>query len=488
MNLTELIQRAEAKLAELLKQRATQTQAIDTLRGAIAAQDTASDEDEQRVNDALAARAATDTAIDAERSTLDSLKAEAARDAEIDRLQAVTVPTGVRGPAYDQVARVGSEERTYAAHKEQAFDRTSGQLREGFKAGGDFERDVAAAFFGDYSAQARLAQHMAEERVERGHYLERAAGTGAFAGLTVPQYLTDLYAPAAAAMRPFADACNKHALPSDGMTVNLSRITTATGVALQASENSAAQETNIDDTLLTINVLTNAGQQTLSRQAIERGTGIEAIVLDDLYRRYHTNLDSTLINQATTGLAAASTLIAYTDASPTVAEFYPLTLQALAAVEAAMLDQASGDNIVVMHSRRWYWLQNALSATWPLMAQPGAAAQSIGNNYGKKYGDGVRGILPNGVPVIVDNNVSTASLAQATTGGTQDHIYVADQRECHLWEDPSAPVFIRAEQAPAASLGVLLVLYGYFAYTFSRYTQSQVISGTGTIPPTFTGV
>jgi hypothetical protein len=49
-------------------------------------------------------------------------------------------------------------------------------------------------------------------------------------------------------------------------------------------------------------------------------------------------------------------------------------------------------------------------------------------------------------------------------------------------------VFIRAEQPAAASLGVLFVLYGYFAYTFSRYTQSQVISGTGTVPPTFTGV
>jgi hypothetical protein len=162
------------------------------------------------------------------------------------------------------------------------------------------------------------------------------------------------------------------------MTVNLSRITTATSVALQASENSAVSETNIDDTLLTINVQTNAGQQTLSRQAIERGTGVEAVVLDDLYRRYHTNLDSTLLNQASTGLAASSTLIAYTDARRRSPLYYPLTLQALAAVEAAMLDQASGENIIVMHSRRWYWLQNALSATWPLMAQPGPPSQAIG--------------------------------------------------------------------------------------------------------------
>jgi len=89
--------------------------------------------------------------------------------------------------------------------------------------------------------------------------------------------------------------------------------------------------------------------------------------------------------------------------------------------------------------------------------------------------------------VIVDNNVTTTGLAGAVTGGTQDHTYVVDQKECHLWEDPAAPVFIRAEQPAAASLGVLLVVYGYFAYTFSRYAQSQLISGTGTVTPAFTG-
>ena len=389
---------------------------------------------------------------------------------------------------------MASEERTYAAHKERGFDKRTGTIRPDAKAGAAFERDVAAAFLGDWSAQSRLSRHMQEERVERAEYFERfdmeqrAAGTGAFAGLTVPQYLTDLYAPAAAALRPFADACNPHELPAAGMTVNLSRITTSTDTGLQASENTAVTEQNIDDTLLTINVQTNAGQQTLSRQAIERGTGTEAVVIDDLFRRYATKLDSTLLNQATTGLAASSTLIAYTSAAPKVVELYPIIVQAQAAVEAAMLDMASGDTIVVMNSRRWYWLQNGLSATWPLITQPGIVPQMLGTNYDVKYGAGVRGVLPNGSPVIVDNNVTTAGLAAAVTGGTQDHVYVLDRQEAHLWEDPNAPLFIRAEQPAAASLGVLMVLYGYFAATFSRYTQAQVISGTGTVTPAFTGV
>jgi hypothetical protein len=49
-------------------------------------------------------------------------------------------------------------------------------------------------------------------------------------------------------------------------------------------------------------------------------------------------------------------------------------------------------------------------------------------------------------------------------------------------------VFIRAEQPAAASLGILFVLYGYFAYTFGRYPgMQQKITGTGLTPPLFDG-
>jgi hypothetical protein len=379
-------------------------------------------------------------------------------------------------PAYDRVARVGMEERTYHAKN----DRTGSQ----------FLQDVTKQFlYRDMEAEQRLVRHMQEERVERAQYLQRAAGTGAFAGLTVPQYLTDMYAPAVAALRPFADQCNHHDLPPDGMTVNISRITTATGVALQASENSAVQETNIDDTLLTENVQTAAGQQTLSRQAIDRGTGVEGIVMDDLFRRYATALDSTLINQATTGLAPVSSLQTYTDASPTSPEIYSQIIAGAASVEGTLLGWAQPD-LVVMHSRRWYKLLSAVSASWPMIYQAGGNLPpvSTGSNSGLGYAKGIRGQLANGLNVCVDNNVTTVGLAQATTGGTQDHIYVVPSQECHLWEDPQAPVFIRAEQPAAANLGVLLVLYGYFAYSFRRFTNATVvISGTGTVPPVYDG-
>lgn len=372
-------------------------------------------------------------------------------------------------PAYDRVARIGNEERTY--HR--------GNARKG----GPFIRDVVKQYlYRDIEAEQRLTRHMQEERVERGQYLERAAGdasTSAFAGLVVPQYLTEMYAPAVAALRPFADICNKHDLPANGMTVNISKITTATSVALQATELAAVSATSIDDTLLTENVQTAAGQQTLSRQAIDRGTGVEDIVMDDLFRRYATTLDATLLNQATTGLSAVATAVAYTDASPTGPELYPKILGAAAGAEAALLGFANPD-VCVMHSRRWYWLNAQMTTTWPMFGQPGIAPQLAGVNLAETYGRGVRGVLPNGMVAVVDNNILT------NYGTNEDEIYVVPRQEAHLWEDPNAPVFLRAEQPAAATLGVLLVLYGYFAYSFRRFTNGmQKVAGTGLILPVF---
>jgi hypothetical protein len=466
MTLAQMIAAARAALGEAITARAATQDALMALRA---------DPDnltEELVAERAQARDNADQLVTQRQRELDELEAEQVRENEIAEMQRRVEPTGAHRnlPAYDRVVRVGAEGRTYRADTD--------------RRGVQFAGDVAAAFLGDFTAQERLARHMQEERVERGALIqERAVGTGAFAGLVVPQYLTDMFAPMAQNGRPFADAMRRHTLPANGMTVNIGRATTGTSAALQASEGAAVSETDFDDTLLTINVQTAAGAQTVSRQGVDRGVNVEDTILEDLYGRHATVIDSTILNQATTGLAAAATAVTYTDASPTTAELYPKVIEGLSGVEAAMLNQASGDNLAVMHSRRWYWMQNAMGTSYPLITQPGVIAQTLGANYAEAYGRGVRGILPNGTPVIVDNNVGTTLGA-----GTEDEIYLVDRRECHLWEDPSAPFFIRAEQPGAKNLQIQLVVYSYFAYTHIRYAHARKISGTGLIAPTFTGV
>ena len=488
MTLTDLITARAAEVAELKK---THEQTLARMRGITTkARDEARDQLtglEQAEYDQLREEASTaEKRYDAANRSLDELQRAAADEgknereaSETEETPAARVARGEQaGPegapktrGYDQQHRIAGEKRTY--DKESDPD------------GAKFFRDIISVAIDrtNYDADDRLRRHMKEERVEWGdEKLTRAAGTGAFAGLTVPQYLTDLYAPAVTAQRPFADACNHHQLPASGMTLNISRITTGTSVALQATENSAVSNTDIDDTLLTINVQTAAGQQTLSRQAIERGAGVEEVTLQDLFKRHATVIDSTLLNQATTGLSAIATANAYTSGSPTGTGLYPKLLASAAGSEAALLGQGNAD-IAVMHSRRWYWMQSQLTSTWPMFQQGNGGAQVMGSvDLQSKYGSGARGVLPSGLVVVTDNNVVTNTGA----GTNEDEIYVAPSEECHLWEDPNAPMFIRAEQPAAASLGILLVVYSYFAYTFGRYPAAmQKIGGTGLVTPTF---
>ncbi|MEU0397950.1 hypothetical protein ABZ208_35395 [Streptomyces sp. NPDC006208] len=426
-------------------------------------------EEDERVAELFAARDQSKSDIEGIEGKLANANKIRAEEMERAAEAKKVTPTEARRPAYDQVARVGNEERTYRKDQDPL--------------GKQFLMDISRQFmFQDVEASHRLAQHMREERVERAEYMQRAVGTGAFAGLTVPQYLTDLYAPATAALRPFADVCNRHPLPEAGMSVNISRITTASGAALQSAENAAVQETNMDDTLLTVNVQTAAGQQTVSRQAIDRGTGIEDVTMQDLFNRVATVLDSTLLNQATNGLTNVAQAVTYTDATPTGAELYPKILGAAAGVEGALLAMGRPSH-AVMHSRRWYWLSSQMSSTWPLINWSGVPVQAGGTaNSGSSYNSGPRGVLPCGLEVVVDNNIAT----NLGAGTNEDEVYVVPSSECHLWEDPNAPLFIRAEQPAAASLGVLLVAYSYFAYTFGRYTNgTQKVSGTGLITPAF---
>jgi hypothetical protein len=370
--------------------------------------------------------------------------------------------------AYDEVARIGQEKRTYSP--------------DNCRKGTEFLADVIASYAHNEEASFRLRAHMREERVERGAYLEKRAnvGTSNFAGLVVPQYLTDLYAPAVAALRPFADICNQHDLPENGMTVNISRITTTTAAGIQ-TEGNAAPTADIDDTLLSENVQTAAGYADLTRQAIERGSGVEEVTMDDLMRRFATSLDGTLLTQATTGLTNVSAATTFDDTTPTVPELWPKFLGAMANAEGALLGMAFPDYII-MHSRRWYWLQSYLGSQYPFIGQPGIPPTQGGVANGNGYNQGVRGTLPNGMRVIVDNNIAT----NGGVGTNQDEIYVVASSECHLWEDPNAPVFIRAEQPLAHQLAVRLVMYGYFAYSFRRYTNAQQkIAGTGLVSPSF---
>ena len=417
-------------------------------------------------------------AIDTDKAALERARKVEREESEIDAAMRESHPAP--GPvsrtnrAYDQVARITSEPRTYN--------------RGNDPSGTNFLADVARAqLAGDAEAYTRLARHSQEERIERaGSYSERTAGdlvTGSsgagIGGICVPQYLVEMTAPAVAARRPLADNMTPHTLPNTGMTFTIPVVTTSTSVANQANQLDAVSATSLNETDLTLSVYTAAGQQTVSRQAVDRSS-IDTFVVSDLLTRYATNLDSQLINMSTYGLSAkaSSTLGAYADTQPTGAKLYPKILAAASGVEAVLM--GTNADLAVMHSRRWYWLSKEMTTSWPLINSQGVPTQAAGVNANANYG-GVRGVLPNGMRVVVDNNCST------TVTVNQDEIYLVPSAEAHLFEEPNSPVYIRAEQPSAAKLAVLYVCWGYYGFTFDRYGAGsmQKCAGTGLTTPTF---
>ena len=353
---------------------------------------------------------------------------------------------------------VKSEARTYSPQSESSF------LKDAY----------SAQFNNDFSAQSRLARHMQEERIER-----RDVTSANFAGLVVPQFLTELAAPFARAGRVTSDLARKHQLPDAGLTISISKVTTGTAVAAQ-TEGAAVQETDMDDTKLDISVSTYAGMQDVSRQSIERGTNIDSLVMADLVSAYHTTLNTAVVAEL---FSSAGNAVTYTDASPTVPELYPKILDSIQKVQTSFF---AGPNVIIMHPRRLAFILAAVDDQKRPLAVPtpssGMPAMAYGNNGGLPlYGNSGYSIV--GLPVYTDATVATDKGASTN----QDTIYIGNSQELHLWEQGSGePMMLRFEQPKASELEITMIVYGYAAFTANRYPSAwSQINGTGLVTPTF---
>lgn len=394
---------------------------------------------------------------------IEKLKAQADADAKASEIRSSVASVATPRVGGTTVTR---ESRTYSERSDSSF----------------FKDAYNAQFKSDFSAQDRLARHMREEEIER-----RDVGTPQFDGLVIPQYLIDLAAPLARAGRPFADfATNKMTLPASGMTLNISRMTTGSSTAVQVTQNDAVSETDVDDTLLTVNVRTIAGQQDMSRQAIERGTGIDVFVTADLIKSWHTTLDAQILNGAGTagtikGLrASGGNAITFTSTAPTVGLLYPKLADAIQQIQT---NSFTNPTHFIMHPRRLAFLLAAVDSTNRPLVVPAANGPMNASGVGagaSVYGNS--GYQMMGLPIITDANVGT------TYGTTtnQDEIYVVNAGEAHLWEQPGSPFTLRYDATGAGSLTLKAVVYGYAAFTAERYPlAASIISGSGLSAPTF---
>jgi HK97 family phage major capsid protein len=357
-------------------------------------------------------------------------------------------------------ARVTSEEATYHNRSKN-----------------DFLADaIAAEFGGSYEARDRIA------RYQREVLDTRDSGTSNFAGLVVPQYLVDSFATLRRAGRPVLDISVNSALPAQGMTLNIGRLTTGVTSYVQASENTAPTESSPDDTLLTINVNTVASMFDLSKQAVLRGTGIETQLLGDAVRSYQTKVDALAINGSgssgehrgilnTSGINA----VTYTDASPTYAEFFPKLVQAITDISTNFFGSATH---IVMHPSLAGCILRALDGSnrpqfTSLLGNPQNAAGTF-----QRPGYDLGGFQILGIPVVLDANMPV----NLGTGTNETAVIVGNFDESYIFEDNSGtPLYVRFEQ-PDGNIAIRTVVFGFSAYTAGKYPAAfSAITGTGLI-------
>lgn len=453
-------------------------------------------EEDQRFSELTRQIAEKTEAITAAQPELDQLRAEVKADDEATRSAQETheVPNSGAGSrrAYDEVARVGREERTYTKQKD-----ARGEAR--------FFVDAYRAQKGDWTAQERLNRH-GQEVVREREISERSLTTGGIAGLTVPQYLVDMAAPILRAGRPLANIVNRHELPDSGMTLFVPRGTTGASAAEQATEGTGVSNTDEVWANLQVPVVTVSGQQDVSRQALERGEAVDSIVYMDLARAHAAKLDNLLINGSgaagqplgilNTGSIGAST--AY-GAAATAATFSLKVAGGIAGVTSA--GAGIFPKVLVMHPRRWGWLTGLVdgsnrpiviaNATGPFNAS--AVISQAGGYSGDTQDAGLHGaefigVHSSGLPVLTDLNIPT-------NVGTpsEDVVLALDTVEQHLWEDGDGmPRQLEFEQTTGGSLLTKLVVYSYAAFTAGRYPAAaykiggaDTVAGQGQVAPTF---
>ena len=403
-----------------------------------------------------------DTEVDGLNARIADLQSEVERSGKND---ATVQKLAAAGSKLERVERV-SEPATY-----QKGDHRASYLL-------DICRAAVPGLDSTGEAMARLQRH-AQDVADLPEYraINRTNGTGGYA--VPPLWLVDQYIALARAGRATANLVSNQQLPAGTDSINIPKLLTGTTVAIQTADNTTVSETNLTDTYVNAPVQTIAGQQNLSIQLLDQSPiAFDEVVFRDLIAAHAAVLDQQVLSGSGStgqvlGIDGTSGILSVPVSSPTVPFTYAAIANAIQQIHGARF---LPPEVIVMHPRRWGWLQSLLDTTnRPLFLPEANHPYNAGGILEKVDSQQVVGQLM-GLPVVTDPNVTT------TNSGNQDVIYVMRASDLILWESG-----IRTRVLPetnASTLTVLLQVYNYVAFTAARYPAS-IARITGLTPPTW---
>lgn len=342
-------------------------------------------------------------------------------------------------------------------------------------------------------------QSVDEGRFQQSQEIERSVTTGGMASIVTPQYLLDLYAPGlydgAVSRAVFA----KYPLPEVGTSFTFPRNTTR-GMTAPQREGDTVQESTPVNTDTELRLSTVAGFTDMTNQSMDRGVMVESLVANEIMGAYYEDINEQILfgNGARDAAGAiqqrglfsviggntVATDVNYTDATPTLVEFWQKIIQELG--RFLVLRKRRCDAIL-MDPITWSLLYSAVDAdNRPLFQHLLTLASNVFGVGDPAMADvqmpePVGGIM--NIPVWTDPAIpDTFTQAGLRTGGTQHRTALIRREDCILLESASGPVSATYQATEAKSLQQTLVVYGYVASTVERYQQgARVLRGTGMI-------
>jgi len=335
----------------------------------------------------------------------------------------------------------------------------------------------------DGGCRERLMRH-AQDVATQPEYaefrdLDRTDGTGGYA--IPPAWLMDQYIELARPGRAFANLVQNQPLPGGTDSINIPKVLTGTATAVQVTDNSKVQETDLTDGFINAPVRTIAGQQGLALQLIDQSPiAFDEVVFRDLVADHATKTDlqvlnGTGLNGQVKGVSATPGIISVAASAVTIQGVYAAIADAIQRIHS---QRFMSPNVIVMHPRRWGWFLSLLDTTErPLFLPAANNGQNLAGLLSAVESQQVVGQM-HGLPVVTDPNIATT----LGTGTNEDAIYVMRASDVVLWESGIRTRVL--QETRAENLTVLLQVYSYLAFSAERFPKS-VAEITGLTAPTF---
>lgn len=312
----------------------------------------------------------------------------------------------------------------------------------------------------------------------------RTDGTGGY--FVPPVWLVDEYISLFRAGRVTADLVRNIPLPGGTDSINIPKVNTGTGAAIQTADAASVTSTDLTDTSVSGGVKTIAGQQDIAMQLLDQSPiAFDEVIFQDLIRAYNVALDKQVLSGSDSSgqvkgilTMSGTNAVTYTDASPTLGELYPFLMGAISQASYAAGGHFDlGSTAFVMHPRRWFWALGQVDTnSRPIIvpdAYPSFNPAGVGSTSIAVGRVGTVG----GVPVYIDANIPTN-----TGAGTVDQIVFIKTDDIFLFE--SALRSRTLVEVLSGTLQVRVQVYGYLAVIADRLAGAHsVISGTGLAAP-----